>query len=76
MYIIAALQRNSTLKSLHCDLFGVDQDEEDDKDEDLCVRRAEYIDPNTGEKDPAKQGVCSKFLCEVSPGDEVSVAAV
>jgi hypothetical protein len=40
----------------------------------LCVRRAEYIDPNTGEKDPAKQGVCSKFLCEVSPGDEVSVA--
>jgi sulfite reductase alpha subunit-like flavoprotein len=40
----------------------------------LCVRRAEYIDPITGEKDPTKQGVCSNFLCNVKPGDEVSVA--
>lgn len=40
----------------------------------LCVRRAEYIDPITGEKDPSKQGVCSNFLCNVQPGDEVSVA--
>lgn len=40
----------------------------------LCVRRAEYVDPNTGEKDPSKQGVCSSFLCSVQPGDEVSVA--
>ncbi len=40
----------------------------------LCVRRAEYIDPITGQKDPAKQGVCSNFLCDVRPGDEVSVA--
>lgn len=40
----------------------------------LCVRRAEYVDPVTGEKDPAKQGVCSNFLCDVRAGDEVSVA--
>lgn len=40
----------------------------------LCVRRAEYIDPVTGEKDPAKHGVCSKFLCDIKPGDKVSVA--
>lgn len=40
----------------------------------LCVRRAEYIDPVTGEKDPEKQGVCSNFLCSVQPGDAVSVA--
>ncbi|KAL3790528.1 hypothetical protein HJC23_007677 [Cyclotella cryptica] len=40
----------------------------------LCVRRAEYIDPETGVKDPAKQGVCSNFLCDVRPGDVVSVA--
>jgi len=40
----------------------------------LCVRRAEYIDPITGKKDPTKQGVCSNFLCNVNPGDEVSVA--
>ena len=40
----------------------------------LCVRRAEYVDPVTGEKDPTKQGICSKFLCEVQPGEVVSVA--
>jgi len=40
----------------------------------LCVRRAEYFDPATGLADPAKKGVCSNFLCDVQPGDEVSVA--
>ena len=40
----------------------------------LCVRRAEYFDPVTGMVDPAKKGVCSNFLCDVQPGDEVSVA--
>lgn len=40
----------------------------------LCVRRAEHIDPVTGEKDPAKQGVCSNFLCDVNAGDQVKVA--
>lgn len=40
----------------------------------LCVRRAEFFDPVTGQVDPAKQGVCSNFLCNVNPGDEVSVA--
>jgi len=40
----------------------------------LCVRRAEFYDPVTGIIDPAKKGVCSNFLCDVSPGDEVSVA--
>lgn len=40
----------------------------------LCVRRAEYYDPVTGVVDPAKKGVCSNFLCDLSPGDEVTVA--
>jgi ferredoxin--NADP+ reductase len=40
----------------------------------LCVRRAEYVDPATGMKDPTKQGVCSNFLCNVQPGDVVDVA--
>eukprot|EP01083_Nonionella_stella_P029289 80677_1 len=40
----------------------------------LCVRRAEYWDPVTGQVDPAKQGVCSNFLCDANPGDVVSVA--
>jgi len=40
----------------------------------LCVRRAEYFDPVTGLVDPAKKGVCSDFLCNAAPGDEVAVA--
>ena len=40
----------------------------------LCVRRAEYYDPETGLADPAKKGVCSNFLCSVEPGEEVAIA--
>jgi ferredoxin--NADP+ reductase len=37
----------------------------------LCVRRALYYDPETGKEDPAKKGICSNFLCDAKPGDEV-----
>jgi hypothetical protein len=37
----------------------------------LCVRRATYFDPELGRDDPAKKGVCSNFLCDAKPGDEV-----
>ena len=40
----------------------------------LCVRRAEYFDPVTGAVDPAKKGVGSNFLCDIQPGEQVSVA--
>ena len=40
----------------------------------LCVRRAEYYDPETNQVDDSKQGVCSKFLCERTPGMTVQVA--
>jgi ferredoxin--NADP+ reductase len=40
----------------------------------LCVRRAEYVDPETGVKDPEKQGVCSNVLCNALPGTLVQVA--
>jgi len=40
----------------------------------LCVRRAEYYDPVTGQVDPTKKGVCSHFLCDTQPGDTVQVA--
>lgn len=40
----------------------------------LCVRRAEYYDPDTGLPDPARAGVCSGFLCGAAPGTKVSVA--
>ena len=40
----------------------------------LCVRRAEYYDPISGQVDPDKAGVCSNFLCDVTPGTKVQVA--
>ena len=40
----------------------------------LCVRRAEYHDPVSGLPVPSKAGVCSNFLCDTQPGDQVSVA--
>lgn len=40
----------------------------------LCVRRAQYVDPATGMVDPAKQGVCSNFLCDAQPGEKIQVA--
>lgn len=40
----------------------------------LCVRRAEFWDPDTNQVDPAKKGVCSNFLCDAAPNTQVSVA--
>jgi len=37
----------------------------------LCVRRATYYCPELKADDPAKKGVCSNFLCDSKPGDEV-----
>merc|ERR1712146_149873 len=37
----------------------------------LCVRRATYWCPEMKAEDPAKKGVCSNFLCDTKPGDEV-----
>jgi len=37
----------------------------------LCVRRATYWDPELQREDPAKKGICSNFLCDSKPGDEV-----
>ncbi|OAE27096.1 hypothetical protein AXG93_4278s1150 [Marchantia polymorpha subsp. ruderalis] len=45
----------------------------DGKTTSLCVRRAVYWDPETQKEDPAKKGVCSNFLCDAKPGDEVQI---
>lgn len=37
----------------------------------LCVRRATYWCPELKADDPAKKGVCSNYLCDAKPGDEV-----
>ncbi|GMH33482.1 hypothetical protein BSKO_01316 [Bryopsis sp. KO-2023] len=39
----------------------------------LCVRRATYWCPELGKEDPAKKGICSNFLCDAKPGDEVTM---
>ncbi|MDJ0533878.1 MAG: phycobilisome linker polypeptide [Xenococcaceae cyanobacterium MO_207.B15] len=42
----------------------------DDKTVSLCVRKLEYKHPETGEH---IEGVCSSFLCNLKPGDDVSI---
>merc|ERR1719439_207126 len=39
----------------------------------LCVRRATYWCPELKAEDPAKKGVCSNFLCDTKPGDDVKM---
>ncbi|KAK9821429.1 hypothetical protein WJX81_004737 [Elliptochloris bilobata] len=39
----------------------------------LCVRRATYWCPEMKAEDPAKKGLCSNFLCDAKPGDEVTM---
>merc|ERR1719231_1973129 len=39
----------------------------------LCVRRATYWCPELQAEDPAKKGVCSNFLCDSKPGDELQL---
>jgi len=46
----------------------------DGKTISLCVRRAEYYDPITGDIDMSKAGICSNFLCDAAPGTKVDVA--
>jgi ferredoxin--NADP+ reductase len=39
----------------------------------LCVRRATYWCPELKADDPAKKGICSNFLCDSKPGQELSL---
>jgi len=48
-------------------------DDKTGKTTTLCVRRAVYVDPATGKEDPAKKGVCSNYLCDAKPGDEIKI---
>lgn len=45
-------------------------DDVDDKTVSLCVRKLEYKDPKTGKE---VEGVCSTFLCNLKPGDDVQI---
>jgi hypothetical protein len=48
-------------------------DDKTGKTTTLCVRRATYWCPELKADDPAKKGVCSNYLCDSKPGDEVKV---
>lgn len=48
-------------------------DSYDGKTTSLCVRRATYWDPETQKDDPAKAGICSNFLCDAKPGQEIQL---
>ena len=45
-------------------------DDLEDKTVSLCVRKLEYKHPETGEH---VEGVCSSFLCNLNPGDDVAI---
>lgn len=45
-------------------------DKLDDKTVSLCVRQLEYKHPETGE---TVYGVCSTYICNLQPGDEVKI---
>ncbi|EKX48914.1 hypothetical protein GUITHDRAFT_162347 [Guillardia theta CCMP2712] len=48
-------------------------DDKTGKTTTLCVRRATYWCPELKAEDPAKKGVCSNYLCDSKPGDEISL---
>merc|ERR1712028_176701 len=39
----------------------------------LCVRRATFWCPELKADDPAKKGVCSNYLCDAKPNDEIKL---
>ena len=48
-------------------------DLKDGKTTTLCVRRATYWCPELKADDPAKKGVCSNYLRDSKPGDEIKL---
>ena len=45
----------------------------DGKTTSLCVRRATFWDSEKNAEDPEKKGLCSNFLCDAKPGDEIKM---
>lgn len=61
---------NVRLYSIASSRYG---DDMTGKTTSLCVRRATYWCPEMKAEDPAKKGVCSNYLCDAKPGDEVKL---
>ena len=45
----------------------------DGKTTSLCVRRATFWDSEKNAEDPEKKGLCSNFLCDAKPGEEIKM---
>ena len=54
-------------------MLSITGDLKDGKTTTLCVRRATYWCPELKADDPAKKGVCSNYLCDSKPGDEIKL---
>ena len=61
------------VSDLTLNLTLVAGDLKDGKTTTLCVRRATYWCPELKADDPAKKGVCSNYLCDAKPGDEIKL---
>lgn len=48
-------------------------DQFDGKTTSLCVRRATFWDSEKNAEDPEKAGICSNFLADAKPGDEINM---
>ena len=48
-------------------------DAKDGKTTTLCVRRATFWCPELKADDPTKKGVCSNYLCDAKPNDEIKL---
>jgi ferredoxin--NADP+ reductase len=64
------MPHGTRLYSIAASRYG---DKFDGKTTTLCVRRATYWDPEKNAEDPEKKGICSNFLCDAKPGDEVTM---
>lgn len=67
------MPHGTRLYSIAASRYG---DSFDGKTTTLCVRRATYWCPELKAEDPAKKGICSNFLCDAKPGDEITMTGM
>ena len=67
------MPHGTRLYSIAASRYG---DNYDGKTTSLCVRRATFWDSEKNAEDPAKKGICSNFLCDAKPGDEITMTGL
>lgn len=64
------MPHGTRLYSIAASRYG---DQFDGKTTSLCVRRATFWDSEKNAEDPEKKGICSNFLADAKPGDEINM---